>query len=137
MDFGRWCRQQREARGWSQAGVARRVGVTRSQMNNIEAGRSRAGTEVLAQLMALYDATPADLLKQEEVAQVEHQEAPDHPGVRELAASRELSERHHVTPAELQELAALILLRQGQPVTLHTAQDALAALQTLRMLGPA
>ncbi len=61
---------------------------------------------------------------------------PDHPGVRELAADAELCRNHHVTPTELQELANLVAYRNGQQVTLRTAAEALAMLQSLRMLGP-
>ena len=61
---------------------------------------------------------------------------PDHPGVRELAADAELCRNHHVTPTELQELANLVAYRNGQQVTLRTAAEALAVLQSLRMLGP-
>ena len=139
MDFGQWFRKERLRRGWSQAAVARRVGVTPGQMNNIEKGRSRAGTEVLARLLALYETTPADILKQEEIAQMDQapqQEAPDHPGVRELAANAEACRAHHIAPEELQELASLVLIRRGQAVSLQTAQEALQVLQSLRTLGP-
>ena len=117
---------------FSAAQVADRAGKSRAYVARIKSGEAPGLTlETAQQVHAGIDALIV------EATGMTAQEAPDHPGVRELAASRELSERHHVTPAELQELAALILLRQGQPVTLQTAQEALAALQTLRMLGPA
>jgi transcriptional regulator with XRE-family HTH domain len=91
------------------------------------------------------DAGPAERLAglveqaQKELAAMRannHPPPPDHPGVRELAADAELCRNHHVTPTELQELANLVAYRQGQQVILQTAAEALAVLQSLRMLGP-
>ena len=64
------------------------------------------------------------------------QAAPDHVGVKLLAADSALCRAHHIAPEELQELASLVLIRRGQAVSLQTAQEALQVLQSLRTLGP-
>lgn len=131
MTFGEWFRAEREKRGWSQAWVARRVGVGRSQMNNIEAGRSRASAETLQALCALFDTTPAQMLEdmKREQRQTEAQPPPPihHPGIEDLAADAELRTRYGVTAEELE------LLRQGiYPVVIRSKRTALELLLALR-----
>lgn len=128
MTFGEWFRQQREKRGWSQAWVARRVGVTRSQMNNIEAGRSRASGETLQALCALYEATPAQIVADTERAKEPPTPAPKvHPGIDELAADAATLTRYGITPGEMDLLRSCIY-----PVTITTKRTALDLLLALR-----
>lgn len=131
MTFGEWFRTERERRGWQQSWVARRVGVSRSQMNNIEAGRSRAGAETMQALYALFGVTPEDVqqaqCRDELTEALEHIERQHHPGVETLAKDSELRRRWRITDAEVEELRDMVLR-----VPLDTVELALVALQFIR-----
>lgn len=62
MDFGRRVRAAREAGGLTQQQMAERLGLTRSSVANIEAGRQRALLHVAATIAAAIGAPAADLL---------------------------------------------------------------------------
>lgn len=133
MEYADLFRREREARGWTQAAVARRIGVTRSQMCSIEKGRSRAGAEVLLRLCNLYGIDPQTVGA---IPEPRHEAAPpDHPGVRALAADARLCHAHRITHEELGHLAQLRLAYGSETVVMATAQEALAMLQALRTFG--
>lgn len=104
-------------------------------MNNIEAGRSKAGAETLAALCALFETSPAQMLAAID-AQSEPEPAPIkaqlHPGVEALAADAQELRRHHVTDEDLSELRQLICSRPIQ-----TVQGAVMILTALRGERPA
>ena len=50
VEFGEWVRQQRTARNWSQAELARESGLYRSLINNIENGVSEPAPKTLTAL---------------------------------------------------------------------------------------
>lgn len=60
--FGMRLKSRRQALGLKQTHVADRIGITRSQMSNMEAGRSWVGIETLDALCEALSATPNDLL---------------------------------------------------------------------------
>jgi len=104
MTFGQWFRQERKARGWQQAWVARRVGVSRSQMNNIEAGRSRAGDETLQALYALFETTPGDVYAALKAA--EASEPVDHAGFDALAEDAGMCREFGITRRKIEKARA-------------------------------
>lgn len=112
MVLGQWFREERERRGWSQARVARNIGVTPGQMCNIEKGRSRAGDEKLTALYALFETTPAqiraDMERREREAtnmeQVQHPPVLSHPGIDALQIVLFGDPKQRITEAELEEL---------------------------------
>ncbi len=62
MPFHRRLRKERSLRGWSQAELARRSLISRSQVSHFELGSRRPGSKVLARLASALGLTPADLL---------------------------------------------------------------------------
>jgi transcriptional regulator with XRE-family HTH domain len=59
-------RQEREARGWSLAGVAERSGVSRASISKIERGEASPTAVILARLAGAFDLTLAGLLARAE-----------------------------------------------------------------------
>lgn len=121
MHYGAWFRRERERRGWSQAWVARRIGVTRGQMNNIEGGRSNASAETLAALCALFETTPAQMIEASERA-ASQEAAPAaiaHPGLDAMGANAPLRARHRIDDAELDEVRQWVT---GRGVVVATAR---------------
>ncbi len=118
-----------EESGLKKNAVAHEAGITPQYLSQILAGEPNVSPKtkeaVLKAMRTLATKAAGGL-----------ETPPDNPGVRELAADAELCRNHRVTPAELQELANLVAYRNGQQVTLRTAAEALAVLQSLRMLGP-
>lgn len=141
MHYGAWFRQQREKRGWSQAWVARRIGVSRGQMNNIEGGRSRASAEALQALCALFETTPAQMLADMESKQETASEGTVakvvHPGVEELSKDRKLMETCGITDAMIAAARTLFLVgADGKPITITTVAEALDYLRVMQRHWP-
>lgn len=47
-------RQEREARSWSQAYVAKQIGITKGALHNLETGRRKPSYNVLIKLLDLF-----------------------------------------------------------------------------------
>lgn len=62
VQVGQRVRGFRRARGWTQADLAERVGMTRASVANLEAGRQNIGIERLALFAQSLDVPPAELL---------------------------------------------------------------------------
>lgn len=57
-NIGTQLRNLRESRGWTQAEVATVLGMTRTSVVNIEAGRQRVMLHSIPEIAALFDMTP-------------------------------------------------------------------------------
>ena len=53
----------REALGWKQADLAKRVGLTRTSVTNIEAGRQRLQLHQIEKFCSAFQTTPKMLLR--------------------------------------------------------------------------
>jgi transcriptional regulator with XRE-family HTH domain len=62
-EFGARVRELRLLRGWSQEDFAHHVGLDRTYVSGIERGRRNPTLDVIVQLAAALQASPADLLK--------------------------------------------------------------------------
>lgn len=77
-ELGHYLRRQREARGWTQAHVARVAGIEQSQLSRLERGVGTAFPEpdVIAKLAGVFGVPPEDLMRVSgytwDVAQNEH-----------------------------------------------------------------
>lgn len=109
MELAQAVREAREARGWSQAHLARKVGAkSRAAVNKIEMGRTRSGETVLKVLALLaidlndidLDAEPHPVTKT-----TPQPPAPQHhPGVEALAAILRGDRDVAITDADLDDL---------------------------------
>lgn len=71
-EVGGRIRKARSARGQSQLELARAVGLTRSSIANIEAGRQRSAVHVLVLVAQALDVPPADLIPDIDAFDVDH-----------------------------------------------------------------
>jgi transcriptional regulator with XRE-family HTH domain len=71
-DVGRRIRDQRVKTGATQAQLAVRVGMTRSSIANVEAGRQRAPLHVVAILAAVLEVEPTELFSAYVIAENDH-----------------------------------------------------------------
>jgi len=94
---------------FSAAQVADRAGKSRAYVARVKSGEAPGLTLETARM--IHAGIDALIL---EATGMEKHEAPEHIGVRTLAADSALCRAHHITPAELQELSALVLIRHGQ-----------------------
>lgn len=123
MELREAVEQELDRRGWSQAYVARRLGVKRAAVNNIVQGRSMGGSGLAIKLLALLGIDPASI-DIEGLASASSVVAPDatprqyHPGVEALAADATLRARHHVTDAEIAALRRAVLDRPLDTATI-------------------
>jgi len=64
--------------------------------------------------------------------------APDHPGVRALCTEPDqlTIRQHHMTDEEVEDLAGLVVLRRGKPVSIRTRGEAVAWCHALRSSPP-
>jgi len=52
--IGRWVAERRKDMGWSQGELAKRAGLARSTISNLEAGNQRIGVHILAEIGLLF-----------------------------------------------------------------------------------
>lgn len=125
MEYGLVFKEERRRRGWSQAAVARRVGVSRSQINNIEAGRAGGSARVLEALCRLYGIEPEAIGLLLNPAEAPQLPEPNNPGVALLAADTDTCRRHKITLEELHRLSRLLITIDHEAIPITTVDDAL------------
>ena len=65
-DWRRWgakLKLRREARGWTQRDLAKKVGVVRNSINKLEMGDRRPSLTLLERLARIFDTTLDELLR--------------------------------------------------------------------------
>lgn len=125
MEYAAVFKAERNRRGWSQAAVARRVGVSRSQINNIEAGRTGGSARVLEALCRIYGLEPDAIGLLLNPVETPRLPEPNNPGVALLAADTDACRRHKITLEELHRLSRLLITIDHEVIPIATVDDAL------------
>ncbi len=64
LQFGRACRKLRKARGMSQAELAKRVGLTRCSITNIEAGRQNFAAHFFGKVAKAFNISRKQMIRE-------------------------------------------------------------------------